>query len=489
MRPEAERLKIWREQPIRFIKECLNHEPDAWQADVLDAFGNPKIKKISMQACKGPGKTFIEAVCIWNFALTRDCPNIACISYSGDQLRSGLWKELYRLQQRSEILKNCFKWSSERIVFKDRPGDWWIDARQFAKTADKQAQSSALAGLHSPYMLVVIDEAGDVPDAVAITAEAALSTGIETRMVISGNPTRRSGPLWRAATKERDDTGEKGWKVFEITGDPDDPKRAPKVDIDWARNLIESHGKDSPWVLVNVFGKFPQTAFDSLIGDEEVAAAQNRGFRGHEYDFSQKRIGCDVGRFGDDRTVIIARQGLMAGWEPVIMRPESGLEAWSQRVGERIIRGKIAFGSEVEFVDGVGVGAGVVDALRAAGYSPMDINFGARASNPEKYANKGTECWARMADWLKSGGCIPKDPQLAKELTARKFSFTPGKQQMMLEPKSIMKEREGWSPDIADALALTFALPEAERSNIERSRGMNEVLEMAYKPKEWDPWG
>jgi phage terminase large subunit len=42
--------------------------------------------------------------------------------------------------------------------------------------------------------------------------------------------------------------------VIEITGDPDDPKRSPRVSGQWAREQIEKYGRENPWVLVNVFG-------------------------------------------------------------------------------------------------------------------------------------------------------------------------------------------------------------------------------------------
>jgi hypothetical protein len=309
-------------------------------------------------------------------------------------------------------------------------------------------------------------------------------------MLISGNPTKRSGPLWRAATSERDPTGHNGWKVYEVSGDPDDPNRAPRVGVDWARNMINNYGADHPWVLVNVFGKFPPSSFDALIGEEEVSAAQNRNPMEHLYSWSQKRIGVDVARFGDDRTVLVPRQGLMMSGDPVIMRPSSSMEKWSWVVAERVLRGKKAYGSEMEFIDGTGGwGAGVVDALRVMGQNPIEVNFASKAMDPTRFANRRAEMYWRMAEWVKSGGCLVPNPDLARELSNIKYSIN-GKGLILLEPKELIKERIGESPDIADALALTFALPDAEKSDNEWSPGMREIresVEIGHVP-DWNPW-
>src|SRR5262249_56383300 len=84
-------------------------------------------------------------------------------------------------------------------------------------------QGETLAGLHADHILFILDEAGGIPDAVMASAEAALSSCKEGHIVQAGNPTHLEGPLWRACTSER-----RLWKIVEITGDPDDPRRATR---------------------------------------------------------------------------------------------------------------------------------------------------------------------------------------------------------------------------------------------------------------------
>jgi hypothetical protein len=66
--------------------------------------------------------------------------------------------------------------------------------------------------------------------------------------------------------------------------------------------------------------------------------------------------------------------------------------------------------------------------------------------------------WDKMREWIEGGGSIPNDPELKSELASPTYSFDTGGR-MMLEKKEKLKERGLRSPDLADALALTFAAP------------------------------
>ena len=68
----------------------------------------------------------------------------------------------------------------------------------------------------------------------------------------------------RACTSER-----RLWHVTEITADPDDPKRTPRVKVEWAREQIEKYGRDNPWVLPAIFW----TALAGGISSKSVPSA------------------------------------------------------------------------------------------------------------------------------------------------------------------------------------------------------------------------
>ena len=443
-----ERLKQWRENPVQFVRQCLGIEPDDWQIEILCAFA--KNQRLAMKAAKGPGKTAVLSWLCWNFLVTRPYPKIAATSISWDNLADGLWTEMAKTQSKSELLKTEFQWTKTRIVYKKQPEQWWMSARTWAKGANSSQQADTLAGLHADYLLFVIDEAGGVPDSVMAAAEAGLSTGIETKIVIAGNPTHLEGPLYRAATSERH-----LWYLVNITGDPNNPKRSKRISIQWAKDQISKYGETNPWVVVNVFGEFPPSSMNALLGPDEIERAMNKHLREDQYDFAQKRIGVDVSRFGDDRTILFPRQGL-ASFTPVEMR-----NARTNEIAARLAQAKVKWGSEIELIDDTGGwGAGVVDSMIQAGYSPMPINFSGKALD-NRYFNKRSEMWFMMAEWVKRGGALPNIPELARELSVPTYTFHNGK--LRLEEKEMIKERLGFSPDMADALALTFALPEMPR--------------------------
>jgi hypothetical protein len=71
--------------------------------------------------------------------------------------------------------------------------------------------------------------------------------------------------------------------------------------------------------------------------------------------------------------------------------------------------------------------------------------------------------WDDMRAWLEAGGAIPNDGGLKGDLCAPSYSFDAAGR-LALERKEHIKERGQRSPDLADALALTFALPVAPKA-------------------------
>ena len=116
------------------------------------------------------------------------------------------------------------------------------------------------------------------------------------------------------------------------------------------------------------------------------------------------------------------------------------------------------------FVDGGGVGGGVVDQLRHLGYPVVEVQFGGSPTDHLTYRYKGDEMWGDMRDSIRRRLCLPANNEangtdLRRDLTQREFGYTNNGDKISLETKKLMKERLGAdsSPDIGDALALTFA--------------------------------
>ena len=447
--PPPDKLRLWKEDPRRFVRDVFGVIPDPWQDDVLEAF--PHRQRLAMKACKGPGKTAVLAWLAWNFLLTRREPKIAATSITSDNLADNLWAEMAKWQQKSPLLQSTFEWGKTRITSRQMPETWWMSARSWAKTADESQHGNTLAGLHADYILFLLDESGGIPDAVMASAEAALSSCTEGHIVQAGNPTHLEGPLYRACTSER-----RLWHVTEISADPDDPRRSSRVRPAWAKEQIEKYGRDNPGVLVNVFGRFPPSSLNTLIGPDECRAATERAWRDDDIAGAARVLGVDVARFGDDASVIFPRQGLVA-FAPQRLRHVDGLQG-----AGAVARKWADWNADACFVDDTGGwGASWIDNLRRLGREPIGIGFASAASDP-RYDNKRTEMYFEAVQWIKAGGQLPAEcAELIAALSQTTYSFRGDR--LLLEPKEQVKQRLGYSPDDADAFALTFAQPVAAR--------------------------
>lgn len=137
------------------------------------------------------------------------------------------------------------------------------------------------------------------------------------------------------------------------------------------------------------------------------------------------------------------------------------------------------------FVDGGGVGGGVVDRLRQLRVPVIEVQFGGKSDNNFgssesgiQYANKRAEIWGSCKEWL-AVGAIPDIPDLISGLTAPEYGFKPTGE-LLLEAKDSMRKRGVGSPDLADALALTFAYPVVPK--LRHEDRADKLIETEYDP-------
>jgi phage terminase large subunit len=301
--------------------------------EVLDAWVDPSKQRIRCRRASVPGKTTVESWCAWHFLSCfgdrGEHPKAVAFSITGDNLRDNLWPELSKWQDRSAYLKAAFTKNSERIFANHHPETWFLSARSWPKTASPTRWARP-----SPACTANTSRSSPTNPArfrcrFLRAADQVLATGpIFGKILQGGNPISLEGMLYAAATVLRHQ-----WTVVRITGDPDDPHawvHSPRVveaakragtqsPADWAREQIATYGRENPWVMAQILGHFPPSSLNALLGVDEVEQAMARHIRIDQYDWAQKRLGVDVARFGDDRTVIFPRQGLVA-FRPKVMR-------------------------------------------------------------------------------------------------------------------------------------------------------------------------
>jgi hypothetical protein len=252
------------------------------------------------------------------------------------------------------------------------------------------------------------------------------------------------GPLYHACTDRAH-----LWSVVNISGDPEDAKRSSRISLEWARDMIQQFGRDNPWVMVNVLGQFPKSSINALITAEEVDAAMNRVYTEMDICNFPKVLGVDVAREGADASVIFPRQGLQF-FAPMKYRNISGTE------GANIVaRQWRDWNADACFVDNTGgFGSSWVDNLIRLGFSPIAVHFSEKSQNP-RYFNKRTEMMFDLVEAIKRGASLPNVPELRQALVKMTYTFKGDK--VIIEPKQMLKQRLGFSPDDCDAAALTYA--------------------------------
>jgi hypothetical protein len=426
--------------------------PEAWQHSVLDAVRDgivdlSKAVQIAVASGHGVGKsTLVAWLILWSMATMSDTRGTITAN-TENQLKTKTWAELakwYRLF----LGKELFEFSATRICSRDpeHAETWRIDMVPWS-----ERNTEAFSGLHNQgkRVLVIYDEASSIPDMVHEATEGIMTdAGTQIIWCKFGNPTRNTGRF-----REAFGSLAHRWRTFRV--DSREVRFSNKSQIE---RWIDDYGVDSDFVRVRVLGEFPRVSSCQFIPTDLVEAAMVREVRANKFD--PMVIGVDVARFGDDASRIVFRRGRDARMNPSIELRGVDTMTLATRVVEEAAR----VHADAIFVDGGGVGGGVVDRLRQLRAHVFDVQFGAKPDRVllegnASYANKRAEMYGYMREWLKTGGIEP-DTRLRDELIATEYALNV-RDAIQLERKEDLKRRLPaiGSPDWADALALTFAYP------------------------------
>lgn len=418
--------------------------PEKWQADTLDQIAGRLARKgrklpilIAVASGHGVGKSALVAwLVIWGMATGRDTRGVVTAN-TEIQLKTKTWAEMAKWFRMSPV-REMFRLTATAIQARDpeRAKTWRIDMVPWSLS-----QTESFAGLHNLGLrvLLVFDEASAIPAEIWEVAEGSL-TDKDTEIIwaVFGNPTQPAGRFREAFGRRRH-----RWITRHV-----DSRETSLTNEGQIAQWIADYGEESDFVRVRVKGEFPRTSSRQFIPGDRIDAARQR--RNDTDPEAPRVLGVDVARFGDDQSVILLRQGDRIEGE--IQRFQGiDLMQLAGHVAERIAND----GPDAVFVDGAGVGGGVIDRLRQMNLRVHDINGGEAARRSREFLNRRAEMWSRMRSWLKTGD-IPDDSTLAADLTGPEYGFD-AKGRIQLERKEDMKRRGLASPDAGDALSLTFA--------------------------------
>ncbi|MBF0851044.1 DEAD/DEAH box helicase family protein [Gluconobacter sp. R75690] len=469
---------IWRKDPVLYAQQRLGLNPTAQQRQLLEAIA-PAGAKVSVRAGHGVGKSgATSATILWHLECYEYC-RIPCTAPTASQLYNVLWAELSKWMRRSDeqsktmglpselLLSNLFDKTQDRLADKGNPSEWYAVAR----TSRREAPD-ALQGFHASdvqitddnkaversssggSILFVIEEASGVPDEIFEVAEGALSSH-GARLLMVGNPTKNSGFFARSQKQDR----------ALYTALHFSCSDSPLVDDTYRKNLVRKYGEGSNVVRVRADGDFPNQDDDVLIPLELTEAALERkdGERN-----GPRRLGVDVARFGDDRTTFVLRAGDVI--EQIEVRSKQDTMTTAGMAAQFFRQ----WSADEIHVDVVGIGAGVADRLREQNFPVTDVNVAEKA--PENLDLKDAVpaklrdyLWLEMAEWMKGTPAFMAPQKenaedLAGELSTVRYGLD-SSGRMVVESKDAMKKRGVRSPDLADALGVTFA-PEKRKPMI-----------------------
>ena len=433
---EKEALDDWQILILQELTEAL-------QAPITNVKAAEEINGVIREAVAsghGIGKSALVAIVIlWALSTMEDTRGVITAN-TDTQLKSKTWAELSKWYQLF-IAKNLFVYTATAIFANDKEHEktWRIDAIPWS-----DSNTEAFAGLHNAgkRILLVFDEASSISDKIWEVAEGAL-TDKNTQIIwfAFGNPTRNTGRFRDCFYKYR-----MLWKHRQI-----DSRSCKMGNQALFKEWVDTYGEDSDFVRVRVRGVFPRASENQFIPVDLVETAQHRNLHISQFEFAPVVIGVDPSWTGGDEFVIYMRQGLYSKRLGTYTKNDNDAEMAAILAGF-----EDEYKASAVFID-QGYGTGIYSFGVAMGRSWILIPFGGKSGNIG-YANKRAEMWGEMKKWLQNGGVIERDDVLHDDLIGP-LSFVNEKGEIQLEKKEDMKRRGIPSPNRADALALTFALP------------------------------
>lgn len=434
-------LDRYGDDPVLFVREQFKVDPDAWQAEVLMDVANPEVRAISVRSGHGVGKSAVAAWALVWFILTKfPCKSVVTAPTSG-QLFDALFVEVkHWIGLLPPELQELLDVTSNRITLAAAPESAFISAR-----TSRAEQPEALQGVHSDNVLLIADEASGVPEQVFQAASGSMS-GEHATTLLLGNPVRTSGLFYDSHNKLKH-----RWKTYHVSC-----VTSKRVSEAYVEEQRQRYGENSNVFRVRVLGEFPLADDDTVLPLVLVGSAVGRDVVvAHE---TPVVWGLDVARFGKNASVLVKRKGKE-------VRPD--IQKWRGLDLMQLV-GAVHFEytqtapdqrpTEIN-VDVLGLGAGVVDRGRELGLPVRGINVSELPAMRDRYRNLRCELWYLCREWLESMDCsLPDDEELISQMIAVKYKYA-SNGKLQLESKDEMERRGMESPDVADALMLTFAGP------------------------------
>jgi len=437
-------------RPTDWIQAKLGEFVWSAQDAVLQSLVSNRYTAVRSAHSTGKSHIASRAVAWWRDVHPIDDVFVVTTAPSAPQVKAILWRYIKAAKRKGSL---------PGYITEAEVPEWKIDGRLVAwgrKPADlanAEEAGTAFQGIHARYVLVILDEAGGIPEWLW-TAVDTLVTAPTNRVLAIGNPDDPSSHFEKVCRPGS------GWNVIKISAfdtpaftgeDVPDELLEVLVGPDWVEERKRSWGEDSALYTSKVLAEFPEVSDDLLIPVSWVRAAIERDLSGEAVtDLGQHAL--DVARQGTDESVLARIRGGMFR----IVRTRRGIGDLMKLTGW-ISRANRESPGAPFIIDADGMGAGVYDRAVELKLPVTSFFAGRRALNPKRFKNRRSEQWWMVREMFDpEQGLIdidPEDETLQAQLTSIRWAEDSAGR-IVVESKKDMKKRGMPSPDRADTLMM-----------------------------------
>lgn len=427
----------WRSNPLFCSKQFFNSRLWAKQEEVLLAIRD--YPRVAVKSGNTVGKSRTAAEIALTFLLSYYPSKVIITAPTFNQVEQILWKEISTLYNKSSIPIGGDLLNTELKL-----NDEWFALGISTDDVNR------MQGFHSPFLLVIIDEALGVAQEIWEAID-----GLHPyRILAIGNPLAPEGeffkcfssPLWHKLTISCLDCVKWQRENFVIPG---------LVTQQWVDERRDEWGEKSALFQSRVLGEFPQEGINTLIPMRLLDKA--RTIELDEDEETGKVISTDVAtKHGDCYTVIQYRKGHIIkeiDMYSKIPAPETALKVqkkYEDKDGDTIV------------IDSDGFGEGVSDILQSKNIGVVEFHGGYSASAIDKlhFKNLRTQFYWIAAKKFEKGLYSLKylpDKQfelLKNQLCAIRIKHPDALGRYQIETKEDMMARGISSPDLADTFIM-----------------------------------
>lgn len=437
-----ELIDVWSKDHVLAIESLFDVELTDQQKNLV-RLSNDQSARVAVASCTGSGKTAILSMMTFLYLMVLPDCRILITSPSFNQLVRVFYSELCKWHKRMPLeFQSYFSITREKVEYTATKR--YI---QFASLVTASVENKeSLQGGHADNYIIFGDEASGISEDAFDILLGTLSTGKGGRFILVSNPVRPSGRFYDIFNTDLGSWDKLHFSAYD----------SPNVNKEWIEEMKDTYGEDSDLFRMRVLGQFPRVGINQFISTNVVEDCITNDLPLNSFYNYPKLMGVDVARFGDDSTVLIVRQG------PKVIDMQVYKNLDTMEVSGKVMEFQAKHQCSCIFIDSIGVGSGVFDRCKELRLPVKEVVVSTKSSEPATYCDMRSQLWGHMRNWLNNGADLPGycresgDRNLFAQLIAMEYTYNK-RMQIQLISKKDLKRAGKPSPDIADALALTFA--------------------------------